>query len=132
MLLYQGWRAWDFSHCWAATEAKVIGSDYSEAERSADREPFAWLRPRPFTDARSGRWTEVRIEYADGAGEVHRATLKTIVTRGKTVKPAFRVFYDRRDPDRVVQGGTLGAMVGLLFWSAFLTMSLRAMAMGPA
>ncbi|WP_221364449.1 hypothetical protein, partial [Sphingomonas jinjuensis] len=114
--LFYGWQAWDRAHWWRSAEAVTVGSDYSEAERLDDRRPFASLRLRPFTDARSGRYTKVRIDYADAAGRHHQATVIRVVTRGKTVMPTMRIFYDTRDPDRVNLDGLRSAAFLCVFW----------------
>lgn len=116
-ILYQGWRAWDFSHWWCRTQATTLSSDYSDAERRADTEPFAWLKPHPFKDGRTGRYTKVRIRYADAAGNPHQATVTQTVRRGTAVKPSIPIFYDVREPDRVDRFGAFGAWVWLAIWA---------------
>jgi hypothetical protein len=122
--LFYGWQAWDKARWWRSAEAVTVGSDYSEAERLDDGRPFASLRLRPFTDARSGRYTMERIDYADAAGRHHRATVNRVVTRGKTVVPTMRVFYDTRDPDRVDLSGPTSATFWCFLWAVVLVYML--------
>lgn len=113
-------QAWDRSHWWRAVEALTVGSDCSEAERLDDRRPFASLRLHPFTDGRIGRYTKVRIDYADATGRHHQATVDWEVRRGKTVMPTIRVFYDTRDLGRVALFGPMGAAFWCFVWAAAL------------
>ncbi|MGR6327580.1 hypothetical protein ACU5AX_00785 [Sphingomonas sp. XXL09] len=122
--LFYGWRAWDRAHWWRSVEAVTVGSDYSEAERLDDLRPFAALRLHPFTDGKIGRYTKVRIDYADAAGRHHQATVDWEVRRGKTVMPTMRVFYDIRDPDRVNLFGPMGAAFWCFLWSVVLVYML--------
>lgn len=118
--LYYGWRAWDRSRWWQSVEARTVRSDYSDAERLGDRKPFASLRLSRFADGRSGRYTKVRIDYADAAGRHHQATVTQVVTRGKAVMPTVQVFYDTRDPDRVGLDGAVSAGFWCVVWAGVL------------
>lgn len=123
-ILYQGWRAWDFSHWWQPAQATTLSSDYSDEERRADLRPFAWLQPHPIKDGRTGRYTKVRIGYDDAGGHRHQATVTRVVRRGTAVMPTMRVFYDVRNPDRVDVFGAFGAWMWLVIWVAALTYDL--------
>ena len=131
-ILYQGWRAWDYSHWWRAAQAVTLSSDYSDAERNADREPFAWLKPHPFADGRTGRRTRVRVGYADSSGGRHQATVLQFVRRGSTVKPTMQIFYDAREPDRVDVYGAFGAKIWMVIWGVTLVYILYRMPTTPA
>lgn len=119
-ILYQAWKAWDFAHWWRAAQATTLSSDYSDAERHADNEPFAFLIPHPIKDGRTGRFTKVRIEYADASGHQHKATITETVRRGSEVKAVRRIFYDVRDPDRVDRFGAFGAWMWLVIFGLVL------------
>jgi hypothetical protein len=123
-ILYQAWKAWDFSHWWRSAQATTLSSDYSDAERRVDNEPFAFLIPHPIKDGRTGRFTKVRVEYADASGHQHKTVITETVRRGNAVKAVRQIFYDVRDPSRVDQFGAFGAWIWLVIFGLALGIDL--------
>ena len=123
-LLVSAWKAWDYLTWWERAEARTVSSDYSDDERLGDTGPFAWLKPRPWSDDNGNRKTRCQVAFTDRTGRTHQGQVIRMVHRGAAVMPSMRIYYDRRSPERIDPFGFTGAMIGVVFWSGLLVLFL--------
>jgi hypothetical protein len=122
--LYCLWRAAHLVGSWRPAVASVTRSDYDAGQQSEDFWSFGFTlftsRGWNWRDGKNGRLIEDDIQFEDGEGQPHRATIQRRVRRGWRPSSVYTVWYDPADPAKVTAFGP-GYWILLAFvWGASL------------